>query len=168
MAPEMATDPFALFALLPPEKEPSKRALEKGSDAISGAISEKTKVSSPLFCMPRRPRFVLPGVPHHVTQRGNNRQPVFFSDEDRIRYLHLLREYSRRYESRILGWCLMTNHVHLIVIPGTPESLALTLRQTHSNYSIELNRDQGWVGHLWQNRFFSCPLDPPHLLAALS
>jgi putative transposase len=117
--------------------------------------------------MPRRPRFVVPGVPHHVTQRGNNRQDVFFSDQDRIRYLQMLREHSRRHDIRMLAWCLMTNHVHLIVIPGAPESLALALGQAHSQYSLELNRHQLRLGHLWQNRFFSCPLEPVHLFAAI-
>ena len=117
--------------------------------------------------MPRRPRFVLPGAAHHVTQRGNNRQAVFFSDQDRIRYLHMLRHNCRRYDLRVLGWCLMTNHVQLIAIPGASESLALCLRQTQSQYSWELNRHQNRVGHLWQNRFFSCPLGPTHLLSAM-
>jgi putative transposase len=117
--------------------------------------------------MARRPRFVLPGAPHHVTQRGNNRQDVFFSDGDRIRYLQLLGEHSLRHDVRILGWCLMTNHVHLIVIPPSPESLALTLGQVHSQYALEQNRQHRRVGHLWQNRFFSCALEPAHLLAAL-
>ncbi len=61
----------------------------------------------------------------------------------------------------------MTNHVHLIVIPGASESLALTLGHAHSQYSLELNRDRHRVGHLWHNRYFSCPLDPAHLLAAM-
>jgi putative transposase len=117
--------------------------------------------------MSRRPRVVLPGVPHHVTQRGNNRQPVFFSDGDRVRYIQILGEHSRRHGASILGWCLMTNHVHLVVIPGATDSLALTLGQAHAQYSMEQNRRQDRVGHLWQNRFFSCPLDDAHLLAAL-
>jgi putative transposase len=117
--------------------------------------------------MPRRPRFVVPGVPHHVTQRGNNRQDVFFSEQGRIRYLQMLREHSRRHDVRILGWCLMTNHVHLIAIPGGPESLALALGQTHSQYSREQNRHQDRSGHLWQGRFFSCPLESDHLLSAM-
>jgi len=117
--------------------------------------------------MPRRPRFVVPGVPHHVTQRGNNRQDVFFSEQDRIRYLQILSEHSLRQDVRILGWCLMSNHVHLVAIPGAPESLALALGQAHSQYSLEQNRSQGCVGHLWQGRFYSCPLEPSHLLSAM-
>jgi putative transposase len=117
--------------------------------------------------MPRRPRFVLAGAPHHITQRGNNRQDVFFSDQDRTRYLQLLHIQSQRHGLRILGWCLMTNHVHLVAIPQHDDSLALAIGQAHSQYSLELNRQQHRAGHLWQNRFFSCPLEPSHLLAAL-
>jgi putative transposase len=130
-------------------------------------FSETHCALSPLSCMPRRARFVLPGVPHHVTQRGNNRQDVFFSDQDRIHYIQMLRAHSHRHDLRILGWCLMSNHVHLIVIPGNSGSLALALGQAHSQYSLEYNRLDGRVGHLWQNRFFSCPLEPSHLVSAM-
>jgi putative transposase len=117
--------------------------------------------------MARRPRFVMEGIAHHVTQRGNNRQDVFFSEQDRIRYLQMLREYSHRHDVRILGWCLMTNHVHLIAIPGTAESLALALGQAHSQYSLEQNRQQDRPGHLWQGRYFACPLESDRLLSAI-
>ena len=117
--------------------------------------------------MPRRPRFVLPGTPHHITQRGNNRQDVFFSDQDRIHYLQILHYQSRRHDVRLLGWCLMTNHVHLIAIPAASDSFARTLGQAHSQYSLEVNGQQRRVGHLWHNRFFSCPLSATHLLAAM-
>lgn len=110
---------------------------------------------------------MAPGVAHHVTQRGNNRQDVFFSAQDRGRYLQILSEYTRRHEVHILGWCLMTNHVHLIAIPGSAESLALALGQAHSQYSMEQNRHQGRSGHLWQGRFFSCALEPRRLLTAM-
>jgi len=79
----------------------------------------------------------------------------------------MLREQSHRYDVRILGWCLMTNHVHLIAIPGAATSLALCVRQAHSQFSMEQNRRQGRVGHLWQNRFYSCPLGSTHLLSAM-
>jgi putative transposase len=117
--------------------------------------------------MPRRPRFVVPEVPHHITQRGNNRQSVFVSDESRQRYVEILGEHAYRHELRILGWCLMSNHVHLIVVPGHEKSVARALGQAHSRYTLELNRERGWIGHLWQNRFFSCSLDHQHFLRAL-
>jgi putative transposase len=117
--------------------------------------------------MPRRPRFIIPDVPYHITQRGNNRQNVFLTDQDRNRYIEILREHGSRHNLRILGWCLMSNHVHLVVVPGHEKSAALALGQAHSHYTLELNKQHGWIGHLWQNRFCSCPLDHAHLLAAL-
>jgi len=103
-------------------------------------------------------------VPHHVTQRGNNRQDVFFVDDDRRVYLRLLKEQSQRYGPSVLAYCLMSNHVHLVVTPSTAESLALTIGRTHWRYSQYVNRLHGRSGHLWQNRFFSCALDGQHLL----
>jgi putative transposase len=117
--------------------------------------------------MSRRPRIVAPGVPHHITQRGNNRQIVFFSDHDRQRYVEILREHVSRHHLHILAWCLMTNHVHLIAIPDRQESISLALGQTHAQYALEINRLRQRVGHLWHNRFFSCPLGTDHLFAAM-
>lgn len=117
--------------------------------------------------MPRRPRFIVPGVAHHVTQRGNNRQPVFFSSKDRLLYLQLLRYHASRNGTHILGYCLMTNHVHLIVTPDREHSLARTFGGTHAEYALALNQVANRTGHLWQNRYFSCPLDDAHLDRAL-
>jgi putative transposase len=121
----------------------------------------------PLPYMPRRPRAILPDVAHHITQRGNNREPVFHSSDDRRFYLDLLGRHAAHYGARILGYCLMTNHVHLIAVPRLENSLARTLGCTHSEYALALNRAQGRSGHVWQNRFFSCLLDESHLLRAL-
>ena len=117
--------------------------------------------------MPRRPRVIFPGVAHHVTQRGNNRQPVFHSAAERRFYVDILARNAAHYGVRFLGYCLMTNHVHLIAVPEREDSLARTLGCTHSEYALALNHAHGHSGHLWQNRFFSCPLDQPHLLSAL-
>jgi putative transposase len=117
--------------------------------------------------MPRRSRFVLPEVAHHVTQRGNNRQNVFFSADDRTLYLDLLTRHAARHHARILGYCLMTNHVHLVIVPGQADSLARTLGRTHSEYALALNHSTRRSGHLWQNRFYSCPLDAGHREEAL-
>ena len=117
--------------------------------------------------MPRRARVVFPGIAHHVTQRGNNRQTVFFSPDDRRLYLDLLSHRARRDGTRVLGYCLMTNHVHLVVVPDDEGSLARTLGRVHSEYALALNRAAGSTGHVWQNRFFSCPLDELHLMTAL-
>jgi len=117
--------------------------------------------------MPRRPRVVFPGVAHHVTQRGNNREAVFHSSDDRRFYLDTLARHAAHNGARILGYCLMTNHVHLIAVPERADSLARTLGNTHSEYALALNRGHGRSGHVWQNRFFSCPLDESHCWSAL-
>jgi len=83
--------------------------------------------------MPRMARVVAVGVPHHVTQRGNNRQRIFDSDQDRLLYLKLLREYSWRHGLRLWGYCLMDNHIHLVGVPQRGDALARTLRQTHAD-----------------------------------
>ena len=117
--------------------------------------------------MPRIARVVLPGVPVHVTQRGNRRQDVFFCDDDRRLYLHKLRQYSTKYHLTVLGYCLMTNHVHVVAVPGRANSLAKALGRAHHDYTRWLHIRRGWTGHLWQNRFFSCPLDTDHVWEAL-
>ncbi len=117
--------------------------------------------------MPRKARIVVPSVPHHITQRGNNRQDVFFVDDDREVYLHFLREQSDIYGLEILGYCLMTNHIHLIATPKNKESLAKAIGRTNFYYTQYINRMHGRSGHLWQNRFYSCPLDKPHFWLAL-
>jgi putative transposase len=80
--------------------------------------------------MPRRPRLVLPGIPHHITQRGNYRQKTYFRAEDYRLYLELLKDYSRHHGVAILGYCLMPNHVHLVAVPQRPDSFARTANGT--------------------------------------
>jgi putative transposase len=120
------------------------------------------------IAMPRVARLILPGCPHHVTQRGNNRQDVFFTADDRRAYLDLLRDHCTAAGVTVLGYCLMTNHVHLLAVPPDEASLARALGRTHYRYTQYINRLHGRCGHLWQNRFFSCPLDTPHTWAALA
>ncbi|MEO8658818.1 MAG: transposase [Bryobacteraceae bacterium] len=117
--------------------------------------------------MARRPRVVVCGVAQHVTQRGNDRQAVFYSTSDRHLYLKLLSEHASRYSTRILGYCLMTNHVHLIAVPDCQNSLALTMGRTHCEYALAQNKALARSGHVWQNRFFSCHLEQTHLIRAL-
>jgi putative transposase len=117
--------------------------------------------------MPRQARVVAEGVPHHITQRGNNRQEVFLLDEDRRFYLDHLRPQARHYGVRLLGYCLMSNHVHLVAIPERSDSLARALGQLHCSYARRFNRRYRRSGHLWQNRFYSCPLARSHLWRAL-
>ena len=106
-------------------------------------------------------------VPHHVTQRGNNRQQVFYSNAQRRHYLSLLGEYAARSGLRIWGYCLMPNHVHAVVTPTTEVSMAQGFGRTHNSYARHLNALRHRSGHLWQNRFYSVPLDFAHLLRAL-
>ena len=118
--------------------------------------------------MPRLARVVIPGCPHHVTQRGNNRQDVFLADDDRRAYLDILREQSRLYGLDLLGYCLMSNHVHLLAVPRREDSLAKAVGRSHWLYAQYLNRLHRRSGHLWQNRFYSCPTDEEHSLLALA
>jgi putative transposase len=85
--------------------------------------------------MPRQRRVVIPGIAHHVTQRRNNRRRVFFTDENRELYLSLLKEYAAQYRVGVIGYCLMANHVHLIVVPGNSTALGKALGRTHSDYA---------------------------------
>jgi putative transposase len=117
--------------------------------------------------MGRLPRVVVAGVSHHVTQRGNARQVILANDSDRLAYLVLLRKYAELYGLSLLGYCLMSNHVHLIAVPSTVEALAQTLKHTHGRYASYWNARRSSTGHVWQGRFYSCPLDDPHLWAAL-
>ena len=117
--------------------------------------------------MPRVPRRIVPGFPHHITQRGTNRQSVFYTKQDRRVYLELLRGNSGQANVRILAYCLMLNHIHLVAVPEELDSLAICLRRTHGRYAQYLNVRCLRCGHLWQNRFYSCPMDNEHLWTAL-
>ena len=117
--------------------------------------------------MPRTSRVVIEGCAHHVTQRGNNRQDVFFVDDDRRAFLAFLAEAAERFDLAVDGYCLMTNHVHLIVTPSGEDALANALKRTNQLYAQYVNRLHGRSGHLWQDRFFSCPLDELHRWRAL-
>jgi putative transposase len=118
--------------------------------------------------MPRHRRVVIPNCPHHITQRGNNQRDVFFSDADRDLYLKLLKEYTRKYEVEVLGYCLMTNHVHVIATPSTANGLAKALGRTHNDYARCLHIRRRESGHLWQSRFFSCAVEQRYLWAVLA
>ena len=118
--------------------------------------------------MPRTGRVVIPQCPHHITQRGNNRRDVFFNDGDRETYLRLLRTYSSEYAVDILGYCLMTNHIHVVAAPSTETGLAKAFGLAHNDYSRWLNIRRGESGHVWQNRFFSCPVESRYLWAVLA
>ncbi|MCD6217263.1 transposase [bacterium] len=117
--------------------------------------------------MPRQARIVVRNVPHHVTQRGNRRQDVFFSTKGRKKYLGWLAQYSSRYRFEILAYCLMTNHIHIVGIPRNENSMGRTLQIVNMCHTQSVNRAHGWEGHLWHSRYFSTALDESHLWLAV-
>ena len=116
--------------------------------------------------MARMGRVVCPGLPHHITQRGNRRQQTFFNDGDYRFYLYLMREWSSRCGLSVWAYCLMPNHVHLIVVPTSEDGLRRGIGEAHRRYTERVNRREGWTGHLWQGRFSSFVMDEPYLMAA--
>ena len=110
---------------------------------------------------------MIADIAHHVTQRGNARQVILAHDADRLVYLELLREHCQLYPVSLLGYCLMSNHVHLVAVPHTCEALAQSLKQAHGRYAFYWNARHSSSGHVWQGRFYSCPLDESHLWKAL-
>ncbi|MFB1485790.1 MULTISPECIES: transposase [unclassified Thiocapsa] len=116
--------------------------------------------------MARFPRALAPGLPHHVTQRGNRRQRTFFGDEDYAEYRRLLSTSCRACGAQVLVYCLMPNHVHLILVPGDELGLRDALGEAHRRYTRMINFREGWRGHLWQERFHSFVMDERHLIAA--
>ncbi|MBV9568569.1 MAG: transposase [Hyphomicrobiales bacterium] len=116
--------------------------------------------------MPRTARIVVPTLPHHVTQRGNRRQPIFFEDGDYALYRDLLAERCERSGVACWAYCLMPNHVHLVLVPTTEDGLASVLGETHRRYTTFINARARWTGHLFQGRFGSAVMDEEHLVAA--
>jgi putative transposase len=117
--------------------------------------------------MARLPRLVLPGYPYHVTQRGNRRQQTFFEDGDYALYRDLLAEAARRAEAQVWCYCLMPNHVHVIVVPSDEDGLRRTFADVHRRYTGFINARHRWTGHLWQGRFGAVVMDEEHLAHAM-
>jgi putative transposase len=116
--------------------------------------------------MARLARVIVPGLPHHVTQRGNRREPIFFEEGDQEVYRDLLAEQAHRRGVEVWAYCLMPNHVHLIVTPRDALGLGLAVGEAHRRYTNFINARGRWTGHLFQSRFASVVMDEPHLLAA--
>jgi putative transposase len=117
--------------------------------------------------MPHVARKVVPGLPHHVTQRGNRRQLVFFNEGDYVLYRHLMAEHRLLENVSLWAYCLMPNHIHLILTPETETALSSAVGQAHRRYTTAINRREGWTGNLWQGRYGSAPLvDDAAVLAA--
>jgi putative transposase len=117
--------------------------------------------------MARLPRIVLPGIPHHVTQRGNRRERTFFEDGDYEIYLDLLSDAAARSGVAIWSYCLMPNHVHIVAVPSDEDGLRRTFRYVHRHYTGYINARLRVTGHLWQGRFSSVAMDEAHLVSAL-
>ena len=117
--------------------------------------------------MARLPRIVLPGIPHHVTQRGNRREQTFFEDGDYELYLDLLSDAAVRSGVAIWSYCLMPNHVHIVAVPSDEDGLRRTFRYVHRHYTGYINARLRVTGHLWQGRFSSVAMDEVHLVSAL-
>ena len=116
--------------------------------------------------MARLARVVVPGLPHHITQRGNRGQQTFFCDEDYEYYLELMGQWCGAHQVKIWAYCLMPNHVHLIAVPQSADGLGRAIGEVHRRYTRMVNVREGWRGHLWQGRFASFVLDKPYLLTA--
>jgi putative transposase len=117
--------------------------------------------------MARLPRVIAVDGPHHVTQRGNGRRFILDSDTDRRVYLDLLKQSLALHGVAMMGYCLMSNHVHLVLVPGRAESLGLALKHAHGRYASYWNAIHHSSGHVWQGRYYSCPLDEAHVWEAL-
>jgi putative transposase len=117
--------------------------------------------------MARLARIVIPGIPHHVTQRGNGRQQTFFCEDDFAFYRNLLRHYCAEHGVAIWAWVLMPNHVHLILVPETEDSLRAALSKVHRAYAGHIHARETRTGHFWQGRFGCVAMDEAHLAAAV-
>jgi len=105
--------------------------------------------------VPKSYRIVLPNYPHHIVQRGSRRQRVFFNEIDKKFYLTLLATHTKKHNVHLWAYCLMDNHVHLILVPSTLDGLAKSLAEVHRSYTTMINRRYKWRGYLWQGRFSS-------------
>jgi putative transposase len=117
--------------------------------------------------MARLPRLVLPGIPYHVTQRGNRRAQTFFEDGDYALYRDLLAQAAEKAGAEVWCYCLMPNHVHVIVVPSDEDGLRRTFADAHRRYTGFINARHRWTGHLWQGRFGAVAMDEDHLAAAV-
>src|SRR5436305_276176 len=117
--------------------------------------------------MVRLARVVIPGHPHHVTQRGNGRARTFFGEADYALYRDLLAANCAAAAVEVWAWCLMPNHVHLILVPSDADGLRRALARVHRSYAGIIQARRKRSGHFWQGRFGAVAMDEAHLAAAL-
>jgi putative transposase len=118
--------------------------------------------------MSRIARLVVPGYPHQVTQRGCGREAIFFEDGDQQIYCDMVGEQLRKYRVEVWAYCLMPNHVHLILTPQEAEGMSRGLGEAHRRFTNFINARGRWTGHLFQSRYASVAMDDSQLKAAVS
>ncbi len=116
--------------------------------------------------MARQARIVIENTLHHITQRGNRGENVFFEKADYQTYLDILLEQCERFNVSLFSYCLLPNQIHLIAEPTEPKLMARAIGETHRRYSCIINERNNWRGHLFQDRFFSYPVDEQNALRA--
>ena len=116
--------------------------------------------------MSRQARIVIPETCHHITQRGNRGDPVFFEKVDYQTYLEILVERCHEAKIALLSYCLLPNQIHLVVEPQDSNSMARAIGEAHRRYTRYINEKKEWTGHLFQHRFFSYPMDEQNTLRA--
>lgn len=162
-----------------PEEEPKnqKEPERKNQGQRKKNQGQRTQIPFPLRIlkcwthysdMPRIRRIAIEEIPYHITQRGNARQQVFFTDADHQLYLDLLARHAAQTRLRVHAYCLMPNHIHLIATPERPESMPAALSRVHADFARHFNLQRRTCGHVWQARYFSCPLDRVHFWQALA
>jgi putative transposase len=148
------------------QDDPGRAILTKRSGkAICASLPHPKKKAD--GWMARFARVIALGVPHHITQRGNARRFILENDAERRVYLDLLRQSVELHEIELMGYCLMSNHVHLVAIPNKANVLGLALKEAHGRYASYWNAMHSSSGHVWQGRYYSCPLDESHLWETL-
>jgi putative transposase len=117
--------------------------------------------------MPRRRRLIIPNLPHHIVQRGHNRRPVFMTDQDRLAYLETLREFREALGIKVHAWCLMSNHVHLVIDPGAlGPNLGLLMKRLAGRHTRRINFIEGRTGTAWEGRYKCSPIESDRYLLA--
>lgn len=116
--------------------------------------------------MARQPRLTVPGYPHHVIQRGNNRQPIFVDDADREKLLGLLAEHAQRTRTSVHAYVLMDNHVHLLLTPEAVDGISQMMQAVGRSYVRHFNDRHGRSGTLWEGRYRSSLIETDRYLLA--
>jgi putative transposase len=117
--------------------------------------------------MPRIARVIIENYPHHITQRGSNREKIFLDDKDKNYFIKTLFEYCKLFKIELWAFCLMENHFHLLMVPQVTQSLGQCLHGLTFRYAQYFNNKYKHIGRLWQNRYFSCPVDKDEYLVGV-